>query len=1183
MCPTIGEVGISPLCARCGRAAAPTDRFCGGCGTPVLASCQQCGHTLPPDAAFCTNCGAHRADNSAASSSPPRAEDRRRVSVLFIDLVGFTPYVEHSDPELVRQLQTGFFETARQVISRYGGVVEKYIGDAVMALFGAPVATETDAVRCVRAGLELQRTLARLGPTDAVRPRFRVGVATGEALVDVAAARDGGQAIVAGDVVNTAARLQAAAPADGVLVCGVTHAATRTAIRYEEHQPILLRGRSTQTEVWLALAPAGMTHRDPGTAIPLVNRTHELSLLINALDRALRENRPQLVTMLGHAGIGKSRLTRELLGHTERLFSESIIWHTGHCPPFGENVTYAAFAEIVKAYAGILDTDTEEIARDRLATALTGIVEDGEVTRLLDALSPLIGVQGTKVSADESESAWRRFVVAMAGKHPTVLVFEDLHWADESMLRFIELLGASVREVPLLLLCTARPELVAREPTWASATGGTLTITLPPLRDAEIATMYAHLLGQATFPVDSLGPLVELAHGNPLYAHEYTRMLAERGVLNPAEALRLDEGVPMPDSVHAVIANRIDLLDAADRAILQAASVVGMEFWPGAVAAAIGRPVDSVDRSLRRLEQRDLIRERQLSTMADQPEYRFGHVLMRDVCYQRLPRTERIARHERTADWLDTVCADRATDDIAEVIAHHRYTAHEIARGLGLDVARFAEPARAATHRAARRAYALHALDTASSLTGRALALCDEHTNTIEQLRLELLATEIAFYAGGDAFLAGGGSEQLSCLAERLDAAGDRACAARAWTLRGQAAWFRADRRSALAYVGRAVKLYADLPDSQEKAEAFAELGRLHMLNYEHDPAVAAASAASEIAERLGLVEVGANAKITIGTARYQAGNPRGLTELWEVADDCRERRLLTLVRAVQNLGSALIEEGDWPGCEALLAKTAPVIPGGHNLTTGFSKDCQRAWFAGDWPALLVAVEVIYASPSREWDLQARGLRSWIGLLRDPEPAIVDGVPGLLAAGERSGFHRLRWSALAHAALTRALQGYPSEASDLLSELAARWREVKAIATGEWVPAAAAAAVLTGRSATTAISGALAEVPHRTPWVDAAMHLLAGTLAPGDQAIGEFAAAAQVYGSIPNQTERALAITLALRATGWHGPSDHRPEAAAAADPHPMAALAGELRRFADRNQANRLLDLAGICGSGGG
>jgi predicted ATPase/class 3 adenylate cyclase len=1126
---------------------------------------------------FCTGCGLSLADRSPTGRPTP-SEDRRRISVLFVDLIDFTPYVESADPEMVREMQTGFFAAARRVIGQYGGVVEKYIGDAVMALFGAPVATETDAVRCVRAGLELQRVLARYAPAAADEEggrsglfvgRFRVGIATGEALVDVAAARDGGQAIVAGDVVNTASRLQAVAPPGGVVVDGVTYASTKAAISYEQQTPVTLRGRSSPTEVWLALAPLQRTHPDrEADGSPLVNRTHELGLLVNGLHRALHDRVPQLVIVLGRAGIGKSRLVRELYLHSEQLLDAPVTWRTGRCPPFGENVTYAALADIVKAEAGILDTDSADTARERLDRTLRALVGEEEAARLSDALSPLVGLPGSKLGAEEAESAWRRFVVALANRQPTVLVFEDLHWADESMLRFVELLGASVRDVPLMLLCTARPELVERDPTWAGTITGSLTITLPPLRDPEIAKMYAHLLGQATFPPELLGPLVELADGNALYAHEYTRMLIEQGKLRPSEVFSLPEGLPMPDSVHAVIANRVDLLEPIDRAVLQAAAVVGMQFWPGAVAAAMGRPVDTIERSLRRLEQRDLIHEQPTSTMAGQPEYRFGHMLVRDVCYQRLPRTERVARHERTADWLDGVSVDRSTD-LAEVLAHHRYTAHQIAEKLGLDPHRYAAPARDALHRAARRAYALRVLETAAALAKKALGLSggpESAADSLERLRLELLVTEIAFRREGDAFLTSGGEDRLRRLAVGLYAAGDQAHAARAWTLLGQAAWVRADRAAALTCLDRAVELFDELPDTADKADAYAELGRLHMLNYEHDPAVAAATVAAEIAGRLGLVEVAANARVTIGTARYEAGDRGGVLELQAVVEVCRTQRLLALRRAIQNLGYALQEEGDHVAADALLAEVA----GGNNLATGYSLAATRAYVAGDFDELLAAAEADLATPSAEWELQVRGICAWVRILRgrDVGCADPDEVESLLTTGRRSGFYRLEWTALAHVALCRALQGRTDEVDALLAELTASWGAIRAVASGEWVDAAAHAAAFAGRSPSARLREMLAGASHRTPWIEAAARTAAAGVATADSDHGRAAelhlAAAELYADLGHATNRILSLAAAARALGQVGGER-------------AGWVNAAVVAFATRNAAPGLLDLAGL------
>jgi tetratricopeptide (TPR) repeat protein len=1076
-------------------------------------------------------------------------------------------------------MQTGFFSAARRVVGQYGGVVEKYIGDAVMALFGAPVATETDPLRCVRAGLELQRVLARFAPADAGGLRFRVGVATGEALVDVAAARDGGQAIVAGDVVNTASRMQSVAPPGGVLVCGNTYALTKDAIRYDEQPPVTLRGRSSPTEVWLALAPVRRQHLDRELdSTPLIDREHELSLLVNALHRSAREQVPQVVTVFGRAGIGKSRLVRELFRHADRLIDEPVTWRTGRCPPFGENVTFAALADIVKSEAGILDTDPAPVAAQRLDAAVNELVSLGEGSRLVDALRPLVGLPGPAQPVEETESAWRRFLIALAARRPTVLVFEDLHWADEAMLRFVELLGASARDVPLLLLCTARPELVDREPSWAASITSSLTINLPPLRNTGIASLYAHMFGQAAFSAEMLSPLVELADGNPLYAYEYVRMLIEQGSLRQSgRGWSLDKrhDLPMPDSVHAVIANRVDLLDAKDRTVLLAASVVGMQFWPGAVAYALGQPVESVERALRRLEQRDFVHEQSGSIMAGQPEFRFRHVLVRDVCYQRLPRTERVARHERTADWLDALSRSRDTD-LAEVLAHHRWAAHEIAGTLGVDTERYAPSARDALHRAARRAYALHALDAAANHAGRALLLAGQD-DKLDRLQLELLSTEISFFRDGRAFLSGGGIEQLTALADRLYAVSDQGSAARAWTLLGHAAWLRADRATALTCLDRAVELFDALPDSEHKAEAYAELGRLHMLNMERDPALAAAGAAADIAERLGLVEAQTNARITVATTRYYAGDRTGLDELHGAVQFCRTHKLRALPRALQNLAYAVLEEGDWVQSNALVTAAAAENGDGQPLATGYSGEAMRAYFNGEFGKLLATADAFVDTEDGRWDMQVRGLRACLRVLRgEPVPGgrDADDIAEALETARRSGFHRLHWTMLGPAALCRALQGRATDAAGLIDELADSWSTVPALASGEWITAAAYAAALTGRDQAVRVRAMLDRVTHRTPWAEASLRTVTAAVASADgdhaRAAQLYAAAAEIYAQIPDVTDRMLALALA------GGELSRSGERATA-----QVTLA-EVRAFALRNQSPGLLRLGGNPGGAG-
>ncbi|HLV58142.1 MAG TPA: adenylate/guanylate cyclase domain-containing protein [Natronosporangium sp.] len=1167
-------------CPRCGRTAREGDRFCGGCGAELTAVCRGCGRTLAADVAYCTGCGTAREAPQLTPTLP--TEERRRVSVLFVDLVDSTLYAERSDPELVRRLQTAFYATARRVVRQYGGVVEKYIGDAVMALFGAPVATETDPLRCVRAGLELQRALPASVASIDPQLRFRIGIATGEALVDLAAARDGGQGIVVGDVVNTAARLQAVAPSGGVLVCGHTQALTRDTVHYRAQPPVVLRGRSTPTEVWLALEAVQRSETEPD-ALPLVEREHELSLLVNALNRTVYEGVPQLVTIFGQAGIGKSRLVRELHRHARRL-EPPPAWRVGHCPPFGEDVTYAGLAEIVKAEVGIRDTDPAESVRARLFEATRRVCPPGEAERVARALGALVGLpDAADLPLQEVQPAWRRFLVASAARRPTVLVFEDLHWADEPMLRFVELLAAAAKEVPLLVLTTARPELVDRDASWAGTITGSLTITLPPLRRSGIATLFGQLLGQASHAADLLQPLLELADGNPLYAQEYVRMLIERNALTrsgPPEPWDVS-GLPTPDSVYTVIAHRLDLLEPADRAVLQAAAVVGVQFWRGAVAAALGWRPERVEHALRRLEQREFVSEQPDSSVLGDSEFRFRHVLVRDVCYQRLPRAERVARHERTAEWLEEL-AGAPDGELAEVLAHHWWTAYEIARTLGEPPPRTATAARRALYHAARRAYALHALDTAARHTGRALALGDPPDDSpagpvarVDRLRLELLDHEIAFYRDQAGFLTGDGPRQLATLAERLAAAGCGAEAARAWTLLGQAAWVRADRNTALANLERAVALFAHLPDTPEKVDAYAELGRLHMLDYERDPAVAAAETAAAIAQRLGLPEAQANARITVATARYDAGDPDALAELEQVRRWCLEARLLALPRATQNLANAVLEEGDWRRCVALMEERLPEVPGAHRLAAGYSAAALRAYATGDLDAVIAAVEASADLPGGRWDVRARGLRGLIRVLRaQPDDGEVESA---LAMARDGAFHRPLWTALGMASLCRALQGRADEAVKLVGELVASWGPMAVIPSGAWVCAAghAVAVAAADPGADMAAAGAqaealravLADAVRLTRWGRAALHTAEAAVrrTGGDPAGAGRAhlAAAQVYDDLASVTDRMFSLALAVEALEHAG----------------LAEAAGpartELDGFVTRNRSPRLLSLA--------
>ncbi|NUR72601.1 MAG: AAA family ATPase [Hamadaea sp.] len=1147
------EKTISLTCPTCSRAAGPEDKFCGGCGVSLAVFCLQCGRQAAPQAAYCTGCGTRL----GAPPTAPR-EDRRMVTVLFVDMVDFTPFAEQLDPEQVRGTQHEYFSVVRRVVRQHGGVLEKYIGDAVMAIFGAPVATENDALRAVRAGLEVQRALTQqAGPVADLS--FRVGVATGQALVDVTAARDGGQAIVAGDVVNTAARLQAACPPAGVLVDELTYDATHGEIEYATQPPAQLKGKRSLSHVWLATAAGRLRVGERDESTPMVDRDHERGMLTTALHRMIADRAPQLVTIFGVAGIGKSRLLRELSRYAARLPGQHIRWLVGHCPPFGENVTYAALAEIVKAEVGVLDTDDDETARERLSAALFRLGGDGEADRLADAMGPLLGLAGSRLPQSETESAWRRFLQLLAASGPTVLLFEDMHWADEAMLRFVEMLCGAGKGLPLMVVATARPELRERHPSWTSAITGAISISLGPMRDTDISTMYAQMFGQATFATASLDPLVELAGGNPLYAHEYVRMLVDRGELRPVGPswmLESDAATPMPQTVQAVIANRLDLLEPTDRAVLQAAAVVGTQFWPGAIAAASGLAIEPVIRALHRLEQRDLVVEVASSTMADEPEYAFRHVLVRDVCYQRLPRSERVHCHQRTADWLDRT-TDGRLQDVAEVLANHRWAAHEITRTLGQDPAPFARAARDALQLAARRAYTLHALETAQTLMGRALGL-----KLDPDPGLELLAAEIDFYRDGDAFLNAGGVERLIRLTEQLAEAGDVAGAARGCTLLGQAAWSRADRAETLHWLGRAVGYFEGLPDSPHMMEALLELARARMMDFEFEPAIAAARGAADAARSLRLAEAEASARITIETARYMAGDADALDELHRVTDDCRRAKLSNWRRAASNLAWAYLEEGDVAANLRLLSEVrASVRGGGHALSPSYNEQAQSSYMAGDWPSAIGATAVVMHRPTEEWDLHAIAIGAWMRVLRG-EPVENDGedpIETVLTGARRSGFHRVLRSTLAHAALCRVLQLRTGEAQALLDELDRDWSQTEMMAFGEWVASAAHAAALLGPEASRKAQTMFERSTRRTPWVEAALSTVAGALADdAAEAGGHYLAAAALYAKIGTPSDEVLALSAALRVLPAR---DHRrPE------------VEQQVRAFAERNGAPKLL-----------
>jgi class 3 adenylate cyclase/tetratricopeptide (TPR) repeat protein len=631
-----------------------------------MALCAACGEELRGDFRFCPFCGA------ATSEAVPRAGARERkvVTALFCDLVGFTEASEGVDPEDVEARMRRYFDRLRDELEAFGATVEKFIGDAVAAVFGAPRAHEDDPERAVRAGLRIIEAISELNEADpGLALRVRVGVNTGDMLVYLDPKLERGEVRLTGDAVNTAARIQALAPVDSVAVGFETYRQTERIFVYEELAPVEAKGKSKPVRLFRAVEPRTRLGSEPMRThdSPFVGREVEQRLLRGLVERCARDSTTQLVTLVGEPGVGKSRLVAELAAHVDSL-TDAVTWRQGRCLPYGEGITFWALGEVVKAHAGIYETDSSAVAEQKLEAALPDVEERAWLrARLL----PLLGVDsGAGASRDESFTAWRRFLEELAANGPAVIVVEDLHWGDPALLDFLAYLAEWAQGVPLLLLCTARPELFDKNPEWAGGMRNATTVSLGPLSDTETAQLVSALTRSA-LSEELERTILERAGGNPLYAEELVRLGAERG---------LDAG--FPDSVQALIAARLDTLSPDRKALVQDAAVVGRVFWAGALAAMGGRAPGDVDQALHELSRKELVRSARSSSMEGEAEYAFWHALVRDVAYAQIPRAERARRHEAVAAWIEDKAGGRV-EDLAELLAYHYTAALELAEAAG--------------------------------------------------------------------------------------------------------------------------------------------------------------------------------------------------------------------------------------------------------------------------------------------------------------------------------------------------------------------------------------------------------------------------------------------------------------------------------------------------------------------
>ena len=1095
---------MSAGCPACGFLNPGDAAYCGRCGRTLGRTCSRCGAgQLPTDVTYCTSCGAE------LEQSEPALE-RKIVSVVFVDVVGFTKLAEKLDPEDVRRIMDPYYACVRAELERYGGTVEKFIGDAAMALFGAPAAHEDDAERAVRAANAVREAVSRLGDEGSAKLQVRVGIATGEAIVALNIRPEDGSAMAHGDVVNTAARIQAAAPVDGILVDERTYRGTRFQIDFRPGPQLRAKGKTAPVPVWEVVAPRGRVGADRFRhPRPLVGRARELQVLVDMLDEVVLRREPRLVTLVGPPGIGKSRLVWELFQHVERG-AEMIFWRQGRSLPYGDGVTFWALAETVKAQAGILATDPAATVETKLRIAVEDVVsEASEALWVAEHLAPLAGLAPAhELRGDrrtEAFAAWRRFFEAIAARRPLVLVFEDLHWADDDLLEFVSALLGERFWGPLLIVATCRPELLERRMGWGAGRAGSTKLELEPLSDDETARLVADLLDAPDIPQELESALLAGAGGNPLYAEEYVRMLVDRGLLRTdrASVELLSSALPHPESVQAIVAARLDALSHEEKQLVQAAAVVGKSFWLGALSAIGEEPRWSVEHRLHELERKHLIRRERDSVVLSEPQFSFSHIVVRDVAYEQIPRPVRAERHTRAARWLEALSPERG-EDRSEMLAHHYLSALQYVSATDPTRDALAEPARIALREAGDRSLSLNAFAKAAEFYSEALVLWPPEAPGLPDVTLDLGRARMHAESGG--------ADLLEEARDAFLAAGRREKAAETMVLIGELLWMQGDP-SAFRSLEDAAALLQDAPPTHAKAYVLSNLARFLMIGDENERAIDLGLEALAMAEELGIDELRAHALDSIGRARARIGDPRGIENLEEGIAIAVAGNSLESVRGYANLGNALVEAGD-------LARAFELYEQGRSAASRFGDADRIRWFEaervyecywrGHWhEAGRLADDVVAQAEAgfpTAFEHDARLVRSRIRLARDQAPAALEDSSRALELGRRAGYPDMIVPALAlHARMLEATGGY-EEARRLAEELLSFWPE--RFPTSYWV--ADLAFALRGLERSERLLAAAKHARTSSRWLEAARAV----------ALGEYARASEVYaaiGSLPDE------------------------------------------------------------------
>ncbi len=924
-----------------------------------------------------------------ATEAPP--EERRQATVLFADLSGYTAAAEQMDPEAVKALVDRTLRVLGEQIDRFGGSIDKFIGDNVMGVFGAPVAHEDDPERAVRAGLAMQQAMEEANRQSrekyGVGFSLRVGINSGE----VMAGAVGDRYTVMGDAVNVAARLQAAGRPDSVTVGEPTYRASREAISYERLEPLTLKGKEEPVPAWEAAGVLAEPRRAAVRAeTPLIGREEEAGLLNSLVERIEREGSPHLVTVIGQAGVGKSRLLRELMNTLAESDDPPII-RRGQCPPYGAGIAYWALAEVLNDEFDIRDTDAPEAAWEKLRSGVTALMNELGDESSGDRNSALLAIplgleppdQLQQAEADPQRmrealfSAARAAVEGIARRRTLVLAIDDIHWADEGMLDLIDHLTRWVR-APLLLVCLTRDELLERRPGWGGGRRNATTISLEPLTDTETRELVAALMpGSDNGSADVVPEVAERSGGNPLFAEEMVNRLLEEETAD-AQAL--------PGTVQSLLAARLDSLDRLERRLLQSASVVGQTFWEGALAATVAEEGLDLAQTLANLEEKDLLVPSAGSRLAGEREYAFKHVLIRDVAYSMLPKSVRCRKHVEVAEFIRERAGERS-DGVIGLIAEHFARAAALGSEAGLDPEALA----------GLQSQALESLeaagDAAAALYSNAEAF-DRYTAALEiSESLDRGTVSRIGEKQGDVALRLGRVDAAVGVWERCleyhRAQEDLARVADLHRKIGAALWHKGERRASIDNYQRGIDLLKDGPPCIELVRLYEEAASLYMHTGDNMLAIYASEKALRLAERLDEARAASRAHGIFGRVFGRIGDSvKARENLERSVALARDSDRAEAVRALLTLGYHLeVSEADYEGAasayrEALeIAQEVGDLPSQVELHASLG---ELAVDAADWEAVERAAEASASLAEREglygklcFPELMRGVLSW--------------------------------------------------------------------------------------------------------------------------------------------------------------------------------------------------------------